>query len=237
MTSGAAICRSASSTVKPANAFSRADCSPSSPIEAHTSVERRCARAPPPSGCARLDVGAPVAVLARARQHRGVGIVAFGTGEREIEPEDGGGLDPRMGHVVAVADPGEARAARLERAGAEPLPDGEQIGEHLTRVRQIGEAVDHRHRREARQLLGDVVPEGADDDGVAVAAEHARGVAQRLAAADLRALRGEIDGVAAELVHADLEADARARRGLLEDHPERLADERLMQLRRAGACA
>src|SRR5205823_14565802 len=38
------------------------------------------------------------------------------------------------------------------------------------------------------------------------------------------------DRVPTELVHADLEADARARRGLLEDHAERLADERLMEL-------
>jgi len=77
------------------------------------------------------------------------------------------------------------------------------------------------HRRRSGPALGELVAEGAHHDRVAVAAEDPRRVAERLAAADLGPLRRQVDRVAAELEHADLERDAGARRRLLEDHAER----------------
>ena len=94
---------------------------------------------------------------------------------------------------------------------AEVLADGEQVGEHLAGVQQIGEAVDHGHVGVLRQLLDVLVREGADHDAVDVAREHARRVGDRLAAAELDVARREKQRVAAELVGADLERDARAR--------------------------
>ena len=52
-------------------------------------------------------------------------------------------------------------------------------------MQQVGEAVDHRDGAVARQLLDVGVIEGADHDAVEVAREHPRGVADRLAPAEL----------------------------------------------------
>jgi hypothetical protein len=84
----------------------------------------------------------------------------------------------------------------------------------------IGEAVDDRNRRPPGQHVATLLGEGADHDAVAVAAEHAGGVLDGLAAGDLRALRGEVHGVAAELDHPDLERHPRAGRRLFEHHAE-----------------
>ena len=62
---------------------------------------------------------------------------------------------------------------------------------------------------------------------VDIARQHARGVGDGLAAAELRAVALQHDRIAAELAHADLEGDAGAGRRLLEDHRQRLAGERL----------
>jgi hypothetical protein len=145
-----------------------------------------------------------------------IGIEALGTGQRQLEPQQPGGVEPGVGHVVAVADPGVADLADV----AAQLVDGEQVGHQLARVQLIGEAVEHRHRGPAGQLLGPGLIEGADDDAVAVTAQHPRGVLDRLAAGDLGALRRQVDRVAAELEHADLERHPGAGGGLLEDHAE-----------------
>ena len=75
------------------------------------------------------------------------------------------------------------------------------------------------------ELLDVRLRERADHDRVEVAREHGRRVLDRLAAAELEVVRGEVEPGAAELRDADLERDARARRRLLEDHPERPAGE------------
>src|SRR5919204_5542030 len=65
---------------------------------------------------------------------------------------------------------------------------------------------------------------------VEVAREHCRGVAERLAAAELQIGGREVERVAAELRDPDLEGDASPRRGLLEDHPEGAAGEKVVLL-------
>src|SRR6185312_17403479 len=57
-----------------------------------------------------------------------------------------------------------------------------------------------------------------------------RRVAERLAAAELEVAGREVERVAAELGHPDLEGDAGARRGLLKDHRERAAGEEMVLL-------
>ena len=93
------------------------------------------------------------------------GLVAFGTGEREVEAEDVRGVDPRVRHVVAVADPRVAESLDV----AELLPNGEQIGEHLARMYEVGEAIDDRDRCILPELLDVLVREGANHDSVDVA--------------------------------------------------------------------
>ena len=102
-----------------------------------------------------------------------------------------------------------------------------------------GEHVDHRDRAVLGELLEHLVRPGAHADGGDVAREHERRVAHRLAARELQLVGAQHDGVAAELVHADVEREPRARGGLLEDERhaapcERARAERVgLQLERA----
>ena len=79
-----------------------------------------------------------------------------------------------------------------------------------------------------------LVRAGADADRSDVAREHERGVLQRLAAGELHLVGAQHDGMPAELVDADLEGDARACRGLLEDQRDAAARERPARQRRLG---
>ena len=81
--------------------------------------------------------------------------------------------------------PSPIQATTLPFPPAEALPDGEQVGQHLAGMQQVGEAVDDRDRGVAGQLLDVRVVEGADHDAVEVAREHPRGVPDRLAPAEL----------------------------------------------------
>ena len=83
------------------------------------------------------------------------------------------------------------------------------------------------------------VVEGADHDGVDIAGQDPRRVGDGLAAAELHLLAGEHQRLAAELAHADIEGDAGAGRGLVEDHRQHLAVERALlgAARPCGACA
>ncbi len=126
-----------------------------------------------------------------------------------------------MRHVVAVTHPSDRDA--FERAKA--LADGLQIGQELTRVVTVGEAVDDRHARGCTHRVEPLLGEGAEDGGVDVAAEHMGGVLDRFAPRHLRVLREDGERLRSQLVDADLEGQARARRGLLEDDGDGLADE------------
>src|SRR6059058_2060050 len=90
----------------------------------------------------------------------------------------------------------------------EALADRHHVGERLARVRAVGEAVDHRDRRVARQLLHVLLREGADHQAVEVAREDSGRVAQRLPTTELEVGGGEVEAVPAELGDADLERDA-----------------------------
>jgi hypothetical protein len=138
------------------------------------------------------------------------------------EAEARGGLDEALRNVVAVAGPGDDLAG--DRAAM--LLESHHVGHDLAGMRDIGQAVDDGHRRVLGQLadLTDVV--GAQHDRVDVARQHAGGVLGRLAAAHLHVLRGQHDGVAAHLADPDLEGDAGAGRGLLEDQRDGPAVER-----------
>jgi hypothetical protein len=94
----------------------------------------------------------------------------------------------------------------------------------------IGQAVDHRNARMAREAINDVLLEGADHDQVDHARDHLGYVLDRLAPAQLRVPRVEVDGGTAELRHAGLERYPRAGGILLEDHRQRAPCQRLVAL-------
>ena len=103
------------------------------------------------------------------------------------------------------------------------LPDGEQVGQHLAGVAEVGQAVNHGNLGVLGQPLHLLLGEGADHNAVAVSVQHPGGVLNGLPPADLTLLAGEEQGVSPQLVHARLEGDAGAGGVLLKDHGQGLA--------------
>ena len=150
------------------------------------------------------------------------GASSGGRRDPQAEFEARRGVHPGGEHVVGVAAPRHGAAA--DRAAM--LLEGHDVGHDLAGMRAPRQAVDDRHGRGARELGHGVGIERADHDGVDIARQHARGVGDGLAAAELHLVGGEHDRVAAELAHGDLEGHAGAGRGPLEDHRQRPAGER-----------
>ena len=86
----------------------------------------------------------------------------------------------------------------------------------------VGERVDDRDGRPARELLDGLLGERADDDRGHVAGQRAGRVGDRLAAAELQLLRRQRDRRRSEPRRRGRERDARPRRRLLEDAGDRL---------------
>jgi hypothetical protein len=80
-----------------------------------------------------------------------------------------------------------------------------------------GEHVDHRDQRGLGELGNGLVRSGADRDRRHIAGEDAGRVADRLAPGELQLLAPQHDRGAAELGDPDLEGDAGARGGPLEE--------------------
>ena len=140
----------------------------------------------------------------------------------QLEVEALGRVHPGRQHIVGIAGPGHRAAADRPALFLE----GHHVGQHLAGMRAPRQPVDHRHRGMAREFGHRLVVEDADHDRVDIARQHARGVGQRLAAAELHFLRGQQHRLAAELAHGDVERYARAGRRLVEDHRQRLAGQR-----------
>ena len=177
------------------------------------------------SGSSRRTILAPAAQRRREPLLRRLQFPRTGDVEREVEARRG--VDPGRQHVVEVAGPGDLAAADRTH----PLLESQDVGQHLAGMRLLGEAVDDRNGRVGRHFEHVVLAQNADDDRLDVARQHARGVGDGLAAAELHFRACQHDRLAAELAHGDIEGNARARGGPIEDHRERLAVERA----RAGA--
>ena len=100
-------------------------------------------------------------------------------------------------------------------------------------MRLLGEAIDDRNRRMVGHLPHIVRTEDPNDDRIDVARQHPRGVGDGLAAPELHLGPGQHDRLAAEIAHPDVERDAGAGRRPVEDHRQRLADERTPRRLRA----
>ena len=122
-----------------------------------------------------------------------------------------------MADVVAVAEVGELDAVEP----SELLADRHRVGERLERVGEVGEAVDHRNRCVLRERVDLRLVERADQERADEAREDERRVAVALAPRELQVGGREVQRHAAELGDPDLEPDPRARRRLVEDHPDR----------------
>src|SRR5215813_852865 len=93
-------------------------------------------------------------------------------------------------------------------------------------MRGVGQPVDHWNGSVAGQIIQLPRLVGADHDRVDIARQDARGIGYGLATAELAVGSTEIDRLAAELAHGDLERHAGPRRRFLEDHRQGLAGKR-----------
>ncbi len=85
----------------------------------------------------------------------------------------------------------------------------------------VGKAVDDRHGSMPHELGQSGMEGGPGHDRVDQATDHARRVGHRLVTAQVDLAGAKVLRVAAQLAHARLEADARARGRMFEDHRQR----------------
>ena len=156
--------------------------------------------------------------------NRLVHLVAARCAQMDLETQNFARLQPGVGHVVAVAHPGN----RLAPDRAAVLDVGEDVRQDLARVKFIGQAVDDRHAR-VRCKTGYLgLLESADHHQIDHAADDLGTVFDRLGAAQLTITRCQVYHAAAELVHAGFKTHAGAGRGLFENHGHGAVDQRLV---------
>ena len=126
-------------------------------------------------------------------EHLPIGLEAHRATDAHVHAQQGAAEQQRVGHVVAVAHVAEGQALEL----AEGLLQGEVIGEGLAGVLQVGEGVDHRDRGPVGVFGQFLLGEGADSQGVHVAAQHPGRVGHRFAPTHLGQLGVEVEGLAA----------------------------------------
>ena len=90
----------------------------------------------------------------------------------------------------------------------------------------VGQRIHGRHAGVLGELLDIALRVRANDRAVNHPAEHARGVLDQLAAADLNVLRAQKQRLPAQFADADLERDARARGRLVENERPGLSGQR-----------
>ena len=140
--------------------------------------------------------------------------VALGRADHDAHARLGADLGEGVRHVVAVTGVDELDALQT----ATMLEDGERIGHALAWVMRIGEAVDHGYLAVLGEVFDVLLGEGTDHDAVDVPAQHVGGVLDGLADAQLDVAGAQEHRLSAELLDADLEAHARTRARLHEDH-------------------
>jgi len=115
--------------------------------------------------------------------------------------------------VAPIADVGNAQTGDLAKTFAQR----EDVGDRLARMRLGGERVNDGHGGGARKTLESRMIVGADDDGVDITGEDARGVFGRLPRTDrkLRALREE--RLRAQVRQGHFERNSRSQAGLFEE--------------------
>jgi hypothetical protein len=102
-----------------------------------------------------------------------------------------------------------AKRQRMQRAVGE-LFHGHQVGQHLGRVRLVGQAVPHRNLRMGGQLLHHALVKAPVLDAIEHASQHPRGVLERLLVAHLRTHWVDVGHMATLVVHRHLKSAAGA---------------------------
>ena len=151
--------------------------------------------------------------------------MGFGRGDAQLEVKFAGGPDPADGHVArAVADEGNDLAGD----GAALFLIRENIGDDLAGMLGIGQRVDGGNVGVLGEILYIALREGANDCAVHHATEHAGGVLDGFATAELEVVRVEKHYAATKFADAGLEGHSGSCGGFGENHRPRLAGERLV---------
>ncbi len=161
----------------------RSSDSPSWPIETQVSVATTSAPCTAATGSSVTSTEPPCsAAMACARATTSASRqVRRRRADPHVHPREGAAEEVAVRHVVGpVADVCEGPALGV----AECLSHGEEVGEDLARVVEVGEGVDDGDARELRHLLEVGLLEGAPHDGGRLRAEDARDVGDRLAGPD-----------------------------------------------------
>ncbi len=151
-------------------------------------------------------------------------LIAGWGGDMHIKAKDLGGLQPSVADVIGITYPGHCFALD----GTPMFDKGVDVRQDLAGVVFVGQAVDHGNARMRGKSLNDRLLESADHHDVNHARHHTCHVFDRLAARKLGVAPVQVDGDAAQLIHAGFERHPGAGRGLLEHHGQGAIPERLI---------
>src|ERR1700730_7290810 len=141
------------------------------------------------------------------------------------------GVDPAREHIVGIAAPSDR--APLDRAFL--FLESEDVRHHLTGMRTLGQAIDHRYIGVVGEFDHRRVIEDADHDRIHETRQDAGRSGDGFAPAELHFLAGQHDRFAAKLAHRNVEGYPCPGRRFVEDHRQNLAGER--PIRRALSLA
>ncbi len=145
-----------------------------------------------------------------------VGIVTLRASQRKRKRHEHGGFEPRMNHIIAIADKCDLQAIELALVLEQCLA----IGKDLTGMIEIGQRVDDRHRGIGGHLFERRLGERAHGNQIDPARQAARAIGGRFAGAEPDLGAAHKNHAAAQLIHADLESGAGAQTGLFKNQSE-----------------
>ena len=146
-----------------------------------------------------------------------------GTGECHGHAGHGGGNGERHSDVVAIADEDEVLLA----GWSEDFADGEQVGEGLTGVAFVGEAIDDGAGGVFGDVFDELLGEGAHGDEVGEGADDACDIGDAFATIETGFGGGEEDAGPAKVDDGGFEAVAGAEGGFFEELYEDAAGKQL----------
>ncbi|MNX22526.1 hypothetical protein D3C86_525110 [compost metagenome] len=135
--------------------------------------------------------------------HLLVRLIAFGTCNRDMNPQLRTADHQGMSHVIAVANISKLQSFKSSLMLKHRL----EIRKHLTWMGQIAQTVNDRHRRVPGQIHHVVVAECTNHDPVQITGHDLGRIADRLAASKLDIVLAQEEGVTAQLICTHLERD------------------------------
>ena len=162
----------------------------------------------------------------------GIKLKFFRRCDHELEAEPLRCPRPGASHIaVAVTE----KHHLLSFPSPEPLLNGEQVRENLTRVLLVGQRIDRGQPTVIGELLDIFLIKSTDNDSMNHATEHASGVLDWFSTPNLNVVGVQKERSGAELIKPDFKTDAGSGRRLCENHRPCLAKQRLISIETASS--